>query len=105
MTGICAYCGSTEIVVSHGDVEWCGSDRCQQLHDNATYEPSFRLFLSATPTQQLGAWILYQALRPVCACIPIDWLIRDEYDGWRRDLAARIHSKSYCLYERAKGRL
>ena len=105
VTGICSYCGSTDIGMWQGGISVCRSERCHQLHDNATYEPCFGLPVNITPTQQLGGWLVYQIMRPLCACIPIGWLIWDEYKGWRKNLAIRVHGSHYFWYERAEGRI
>lgn len=100
----CAYCGSIKERAWQGAVAWCGSDRCNLLHDWDTYEPNFQVWMEPTPLQCFAGWLWFLALRVPTALIPIRWCAIERKETWRYDLIYWFLSRSYWACERAGGR-
>lgn len=107
-TETCDYCGSERLRAWQGAAHWCGSDRCNQRHEWATYEPNFRLFYCPTPLQQLIAWLLHWPFLWLILLLPAAWLV-DWCVEKRGPVLGRfllwVYQRSYWLDERAAGRI
>jgi hypothetical protein len=95
----CDYCGSTDIHCWQGHWKWCGSERCQVLHEWATYEPHFRLYYDPTPLQCTWGWLLSKLIWPLVLLTPASAVIDGKW--W----AVWIYAKSYWLEFRAGGEI